>query len=363
MLTPYGLEEGEWMMNLRNGLNKLKPYSVEEADWRIKVDANEMPDRRDRGLTASVQKALSGVALNRYPEIAATTLRQKLAADLGFLPENILIGNGSSELLAAICYTFGGSGRSIVFPTPSFSMYGVYTRLADCEPVPVKLTPEFTVPARELVEAAKTANASLVILCNPNNPTGTIMPLEDIEYIVTKVDCPVVVDEAYHEFFGETALTLMEKFPNLIIARTFSKAYGLAAARVGYLIADKAITAAIGKVLLPYGVNALSLAVAEALYREKQQVLAEVNSIISEREGLKNTLSTVGDLTVYPSQANFVLIKTKKAEELSALLGAKGIGVRDFSKSPGLEGCIRVTVGAAEENQEIIQTIKDFYGK
>ncbi|MCX7779757.1 MAG: histidinol-phosphate transaminase [Negativicutes bacterium] len=347
----------------REGLDLLKPYAVDEAAWRIKVDANEMPDGFSPDIAEQVNKAMTKVALNRYPEIAAISLRQLLAADLGVEPQNVLVGNGSSELLGACCYAFGGRGRCIVYPSPSFSMYEVYARLADCEAVPVELTPEFQVPAEKVIEAAQKKAASLVILCNPNNPTGTVMSAADIEYIVRSLDCPVVVDEAYYEFFGESCLSLLPKYGNLIVARTFSKAYGLAAARVGYLVGGSEALAVIGKVLLPYHVNALSLAVAEAVYRQKTAVLAAVQRIVAERERMAQSLGAMDGITVYPSQTNFLLLKTDRTPELTAAFSRQGIGVRDFSKYPGLAGCIRITVGSERENRAVISTIANFFGQ
>lgn len=342
-------------------MDKLKPYDVEEAYWPIKLDANEMPDGFTARLQTIIAETLRQVPLNRYPEIAASNFRQVLAQGLGISRDNVLAGNGSSELLGAICHAFGGPGRSILYPAPSFSMYGVYARLSDSEPVSFSLDEDFHLPAERFLQAAKAAKASLVILCNPNNPTGTVMPEQDIEYIVANAGCPVVVDEAYYEFYGQTSLALLDKYPNLIITRTFSKAYGLAACRIGYLAAGKDIAGVVGKILLPYHVNALSLAVAAAVYHNKAEVMAAVSGIVAERERLAALLTDTGDCRIFKSDTNFLLVKTAKATALAAALAARGIGIRDFSKYPGLEGCIRITVGTASENNEAAEAIGSFF--
>lgn len=349
------------MFAIRKGLDKLKTYDMEEASWRIKLDANEMPAAFSGQLSTLIATALTQVQLNRYPQIAATELRQKLARELGLSVGEVLVGNGSSELLGAICYTFGGPGRRILYPTPSFSMYGVYASLADSEPVPFPLNDDFTVSAEKLIATAKEAQVSLIILCNPNNPTGTVIAQADIEYIAANAACPVVVDEAYFEFYGQTSQSLLAKYPNLIITRTFSKAYGLAAARIGYLMTNSGLAGSIGKVLLPYHVNAFSLAVAAAALSHKDEVMEAVRGIIAERNRLFDVFGSLGDITVFPSDTNFLLIKTASAGELARRLAASGIGVRDFSKYPELTDCIRITVGTKQENDEVAEAIKSFF--
>lgn len=343
----------------RPGLEELKSYSVEEADYAVKLDANERPANLPPAVKAEVLDRLGALDFHRYPDMGIRVLREKIAAAMNMTVDNVLIGNGSSELLEAICYAYGGAGRSIVFPTPSFSMYAIYTKLADSQPVPVKLEADFSLSVPAVLAAVQTSQASLILLCNPNNPTGNTMSLEDIETIVSQVSCPVVVDEAYYEFYGHSAVALLPKYPNLIIARTFSKAYGLAAARVGYLLAAPAITALVGKVLMPYHVNALSLATAEVVYDRRKAFEPEIDNIVSERRRLADSLELLAGLTIYPSQTNFLLIHYSQTKALVTYLSGKGIGIRDFSAAPGLEGCFRITVGTAEENNILLQAITD----
>ena len=203
----------------------------------------------------------------------------------------------------------------------------------------------------------------MVWLCNPNNPTGTVTPQQDIEAIAQGVSCPVVVDEAYYEFYGESSINLIKKYPNLIVTRTFSKAFGLAAARVGYLVGNSDTVSAVAKVLMPYHVNALSLAAAETVYRRKADLNGAIRRVIVERERLADRLSQIQGVTVYPSNANFLLIRTEKAQELTAFYAAGGIGVRHFSGSPGLEGCIRITVGTPAENEAVVLAAQTFFAK
>lgn len=341
----------------RTGLESLKPYSIEEINWRIRLDANERPADLPPAVKNKVIERLTALAFNRYPEISAHSLKTTIGESFGLKAANVLIGNGSSEVLAALCFAFGGAGRSIVYPSPSFSMYGIYAKLADSQPVPVELNADFTLDADKLLATAKEAAASVILLCNPNNPTGTVMPQDQVEYIVANTGSLVVIDEAYHEFYGRTSVNLLQKYPHVAIARTFSKAYGLAAARAGYLLANEAITQPVGKVLLPYSVNALTLATAETVFGLRQEFTGSLAENSRERERMAAALRAVPGMTVYPSQTNFLLVKTDEAASIAARLSARGIGIRDFSKSPGLINCIRLGIGTPAENDAVLEAV------
>ncbi|HWR07702.1 histidinol-phosphate transaminase [Sporomusa sp.] len=341
----------------RSGLESLQPYSVAEVNWSTRLDANERPTDLPPAVKAKVIERLRALPFNRYPEISAQSLKAVIAADFGLTASNVLIGNGSSEILEALCYAYGGAGRSIVYPSPSFSMYGIYAKLADSQPVPVALNTDYTLDADKMLAAAKQAAAGVILLCNPNNPTGIVMPPEQVEYIAANTRSLVVVDEAYHEFYGKTSVALLSKYPHVAIARTFSKAYGLAAARVGYLLANAEIAGTIGKVLLPYNVNALTLITAETVFGMRQEFAGSLAENSSERERMTAALGAVAGLTVYPSQTNFLLVKSDNAAALAARLSASGIGVRDFSTAPGLTGCIRIGIGTPAENNAVLEAV------
>lgn len=344
----------------RPGLDTIKPYSIEEKEWDSKLDANESPHNLPPLVRERVMNQLEYLAFNRYPDMGARDLRALIAENFNLNVQNVQIGNGSSEIIMALCQIFGGPGRSIVFPTPSFSMYSVYAQVTDSQPVPVVLGEDYSVPRDNVLKAAKDSDAKLIILCNPNNPTGTVMPTEDIEYIVSRATCPVLVDEAYFEFYGESAVGLMSQYDNVIIARTFSKAYGLAAARVGYVLASSEIIAMLGRVLMPYHINSLSLVTAEILYQMRDEFMPGLEQIIAERNRLVASLESISGIKVYPSETNFILIKTTQSKELAAYLAQKNIGVRDFSTAPGLINCIRLTVGTPLENDELLRNIVAF---
>ncbi|MEG6586374.1 histidinol-phosphate transaminase [Dendrosporobacter sp. 1207_IL3150] len=348
------------MSKYRPGLEQLPTYSVEEKEWDIKLDANESNLNLPPLVYERLVNRLSFIDFNRYPDMGMKSLKELIAQNFNLDIDNILIGNGSSEILEKLFYAFGGPGRSIVFPTPSFSMYNIYAKLTESIAIPVELEQDYSLKPDKITAAAKASGAKLIILCTPNNPTGNAMPQQDIENIVASVDCPVVVDEAYFEFHGETSAGLLKKYPNVIIARTFSKAYSFASARVGYMVADSDIVKMVGKVCMPYHVNSLSLAGAEVIYQMRDEFVPYIKQTIAERKRLEVALKLLPGVIVYPSETNFLLIKLPNAAELNQYLSSKNIGIRDFSNAPSLTDCLRISIGTADENDALLKSIKDY---
>lgn len=348
------------MLKYREGLAQLPSYDVTERDWTIKVNANECNLNLPPIVEDRVMGRLSRVAFNRYPNTEMEDLKEQIAGNFGVNPANVLLGNGSSEILEKLFFVFGGKGRKIVYPQPSFSMYAMYAKYSEAEGVPVDLEEYYSLDAKKFVQAVQAADASLAVICTPNNPTGNAIPLADIEYIAQNISCAFAVDEAYVEFHGESAMGLLKKYPNLIVARTFSKAYGLAAARVGYMIAAEELTAMVGKAFMPYCINVLSLVTADIVYQMRAEFVPRIQMSIAERKRMERELARIEAFTVYPSQTNFILVKYEKAAELNAHLENLGIGLRSFGAAPRLENCLRISIGTREENDSWFKAIKDF---
>lgn len=349
---------------LRADLQALQPYASEGGGTgcAVKLDANERPRDLPPAVKERILNRLRELPFNRYPEASGAALRQAIAAANGVTPDMVVLGCGSSEILQALCLALAGPGRAVVYPVPSFSMYPIYAAVAGSRAVPVPLGDDFALDGTAVVEAARRAGPSLVMLCNPNNPTGTAVPLAEIEKVVAALDCLVVVDEAYYEFHGQSALPLLDRYANLAVTRTFSKAYGLAGARVGYMLAAPALCQAVARVLLPYHVNALSLAAAEAVFADQTAVAAAVAEVTAERERLAEQLAALPGCTVYPSRTNFLLLRLPDARKVAAALAARGIAVRTFSGVPSLADCLRVTVGTAGENDRLLRALRDSVG-
>ncbi len=349
------------MVNFRKGLADMPSYDVVERDWNIKVNANECNMNLPPLVAERVMSRLSRVAFNRYPNEEENALAEQIARNFHVECDNICLGNGSSEIVEKLFYVFGGSTeRKIVYPEPSFSMYRIYAKAADATGVPVALREDYTLDIEKFIQTVKASNAALAVICNPNNPTGGALTLAEIEYIAQNISCAFLVDEAYIEFYGQTASGLLKKYPHLIIARTFSKAYGLASCRVGYMLASKEITSMVKKAYMPYHMNVLSLVVADICYQMRQEFIPHIQMMISERKRMAEEYKKLNDVTVYPSETNFLLIHYKAAVELNKALMEAGIGVRSFGNAPGLENTLRISMGRREENDSVLKFIKAF---
>lgn len=354
-------------MKYRKDLDKMPSYDGVERDYRIKVNANECNLNLPPLVEERVLSRLSRVAFNRYPNYEYDSLREQIARNFSVDIEQILLGSGSSEIIEKIFYAFGGStSNKIVYPQPSFSMYKIYTKAAEAQPVPFDLDDSYNLDVDKFIAIIKKEKPALAVVCNPNNPTGNALTVDQIEEIakgIKDMDCAFLVDEAYVEFYGKSSVNLVKNYPNLIIARTFSKAYGLAAARVGYMIATKEVTKMIEKTYMPYHLNSLSLVTADIVYQMRDEFVPRIQMMISERKRMSEQLKSLKGVTVYPSNTNFVLIHYDKAIDLNDYLESLNIGVRSFGNAPRLENCLRISMGTREENDELFEAVKTFVNK
>jgi histidinol-phosphate aminotransferase len=346
---------------LRPGMESLPSYSAgEEPNWLYKLDANERSSRLPNVAMLEIARRLRMIDINRYPDMGASRLRMMLGEAYQLPMEQVVVGNGSSELIAAVCATFGGPGRPIAYQWPSFSMYPIYAAMADSPAVAAPLGENFQFSAKATLETVQRSGAKLLILCNPNNPTGTVISPEDLRTIIRQSPCPVLVDEAYMEYYGASSIPWLAEFPNLIVARTFSKAYGLASARVGYLLASPVICAAVGKRLLPYHTNTYSLTLAEVCFAYREKIMIEVQRTIRRRDRLLLRLSKLKGVQVFPSATNFLLIKVEDPDTLHRIFIDKSIGVRNFSHTAELTGCLRVTIGNPLETGQVFACLQEY---
>ncbi|MDY3739203.1 MAG: histidinol-phosphate transaminase [Selenomonadaceae bacterium] len=348
------------MYNYRKGLAEMPSYDVVERPWNIKVNANECGMNLPPLVEDRVMARMSHIAFNRYPNEELEDLMEAIAKNYGMSKENVLLGNGSSEIIEKIFHCFGGKNHKIVFPQPSFSMYHIYAKAAEAEGVPFDLNDDYSLNVKTFVKTVNDNNASLAVVCNPNNPTGNYIPVSDIEYIAQHIECPFLVDEAYIEFHGGTSVGLMEKYPHLMIARTFSKAYGLASCRCGYLLAQKDLAEMIGKAFMPYHMNTLTLVTADTVFQMRDEYVPRIQQMIAERKRMEELYASLEGFTVYPSNTNFIFVKYDKAVELNERLVSLSMGIRSFGKAPRLENCLRISMGTRMENDEIFKAVKEF---
>lgn len=340
-------------MNIKKLIKKevagLQAYNAKELPCRIKLDANESP----YGFSAAL-KAVNKLKTNRYPDPEARILKGLLAKDLRVGKDSVLQGNGSDELIYYLIATFGGP---VLYPVPTFSMYGIIAQALGEKNIGIPLDGDFDLDLQNILSAVRKDRPKLIFLSSPNNPTGNCFSSEKMLKIIEKSGCIVVVDEAYQPFASERGfLPLLKDYQNLVIMRTLSK-IGLAALRTGFLIADPVIVNEVNKVRLPFNVNSLSQAVAIAALRQKKQMKSFVGQIISERKRLLREMDKIDGIRPYPSEANFILFSVSDPEKVYASLLKKGILVRNLGDA--VRGCLRVTVGKPSENKAFLRALKE----
>ena len=343
----------------RGALQGFEPYDPAFSATRINLSANE----NTHPMPASYAKALADACaapLNRYPDPMANGLRDVLAQRHGVARECVIVGNGGDELLFNLLFTFGGEGRTLVTCPPDFSEYALFAQMTDTRHVAVwRDGADWSIDADALVSAAR--DAALVFLTSPNNPTGDVVPHALVRRLLDETDALVLVDEAYVEFApeGTSVVPWVAQDPRLMVLRTLSKAFGLAGLRCGYLVADPAVVDMLGAIRQIYSVDVLCQSVATAAVRSRDALVPVVADIVAERERLALSLSRVKGVTVWPSAANFVLVRLDRASVVrQRLRDEPSILVRDFSYAPRLEGCLRITVGTHEENESVVSALK-----
>ena len=297
--------------------------------------------------TVACSPRISAGDLTRYPERAPVEAR--VAELLGVEPAQVLLTNGVDEAIHILCQTYLDETAEMLLPVPTYTMYEIYASATRARIVTVASTEGFHFPADRLLSAI-TDKTRVIAIANPNSPTGSIAPRGEIVRILDAAPQAIVlVDEAYFHFFGETVLDLLDRYPNLVVSRTFSKAYGLAGLRLGALVANPDVMRWLRRVISPYSVNALALACLPAALDDTDYLDWYVSEVKAAREQFHRALVEHG-LPCWPSQANFVLVRVGACHrEFVSAMHARGVLVRDRSADPGCEGCVRITVGTREQ--------------
>ncbi len=347
---------------IREGLDKLIPYDAHLYPGVIKLDANENPYPFPEEVSRRIGQLAAGDLLSRYPDSEASELRRAIAGYAGVTPEQVMVGNGSDELILNILLTFGTEGR-VLITNPTFSMYKIHSLVAGARPIPVPRRSDFSVDVPALVCYARQPESRVIFICSPNNPTGNASTLEEIESVLQQVSCLVVVDQAYLEFGGEDCVSLLNRYPNLVIMRTFSKAFALAGLRVGYMLANPDVLRQIKKVKQPFNLNSFSQAAARVILEYRDLFRKQIQDILQQREELWQGLQNIEGVTSYPSAANYILFRTNhESKAIYQGLLEKGILIRRLG-GPELPGFLRVSVGTPEENRPFLQALAEVLKK
>ena len=343
---------------LRPEVRSIRTYRLEPHEAAVKLDQNESSLDPPAAIGRAVQDALSELELNRYPPVQAAELKSALGELNDWPAEGVLVGNGSNEMLHMLALSTLERGRSVVFPTPSFVLYGYVSRMLGAEMVEVPLGSDYRYDVDAFVRAVTEKKPSLVFLCSPNNPTGSPLTTAEIERIAKECPGILAVDEAYFEFGGSMGRDLLPHYPHMALSRTFSKAVGMAGLRIGYMLAAPEVAAEVEKAQLPYALNGFSRAVGLAVCQHYGIIREQAKVIVEERDALYHKLRLLSGIHPYPSEANFILFECDAgANAVFEGLLARGVLVRNLSASPRLSKALRVTVGRPDENKKFLSAL------
>ena len=344
------------MGRVRTNIKGLKAYQVENLDEGTKLHANENPYPPSPELLEKIFQRLDKLELNRYPDPDCRNLKKAIAHRTGALTEQIIIGNGSDELIQYLMQVLCDEGETIAFPDPTFAMYGITAQCLGLNPVSFPLNDNWDFEAQPALDVLAEQKAKIVFISYPNNPTGNCFSDQEIQQIIEQFEGIVVLDEAYQDFSGKTFLKQMEKHNNPVVLRSLSK-IGLAGLRVGYGIFPVLLAEQINKVRLPYNSNSISQWVASELLNDFTPVQNQIHSILEERDRLMDELSKLSGITVYPSNSNFILFQASK-DGVFDNLKTNGILLRNLSSHPRLKNCLRVTIGTKQENDQFLNQLQ-----
>jgi len=343
----------------RPSLADLTPYDAREPEVAINLAANENPVNLPHEVMSTLIERLPGFAFNRYPDPMATPLRTQIAEANGLDAANVLVGNGGDELIFDLMLAWGGPGRKLLNMPPTFAMYEIDARVTGTEVVEVpRRSSDFAVDEQAVLDRLAVGDIDIVMVSHPNNPTGNLQPETFLIDVLNATDALVLVDEAYFEFSRHTMRPHMARHPNLVILRTFSKAFSLAGLRVGYILANEEVVSELTKVRQPYSVDRFSQWVAGMVFRERVVFEQQIQELLRQRDVIEHGLGQIPGVKVFRSEANFVLFRVERAAAVwRDLLHSHEILVRDLSRVPGLEDCLRVSIGSAKENERFLSAM------
>jgi histidinol-phosphate aminotransferase len=347
---------------VRTGLDDLADYHSPQVSVDVRLNTNESPFPPPPGWREAFLQELETVAFHRYPDRGASALRGAIAELHGVSPSQIFAANGSNEVIQALCLAYGGPARSAVVFEPTYALHSHIARLAGTDVVTGARDSDFVLDPSHAEQTIMAAAPAITFLCSPNNPTGMVDPpglLGTVRAAAAGAGL-VVVDEAYGQFASHSAIADVADDGNLVVTRTFSKAWSMAALRLGYCVAPTEVVAALDRVILPYHLDVAQQIAGRLALRYQPEMEARVATLIDERERLVRAL---GDLPVdvWPSGANFVLFRprTGNGSDIWEALVARSVLVRNCSALPGLDGCLRVTVGTPAEDDAFLVALSE----
>jgi histidinol-phosphate aminotransferase len=349
-----GLPEPREDLGLREG------YHSPQVEVEVRLNTNESPFPPPEEWLAALHDELATIAFHRYPDRAARELRQALADWHGVAADNVFCANGSNEVLQSLCLAYGGAGRRVATFEPTYALHAHIAHLTGTGVVEGERRQDFTLDLDAVGDLLAGAQPAITFLCSPNNPTGLADDPSTVHRVLEMAPGLVVVDEAYGQFADWSALELIDNDRPLVVTRTYSKTWSMAAMRLGYLIGPVGVVEALERVALPYHLDAVKQAAGRLALRFTDAMEDRIALLVAERQRLLTALADL-PVTTWPSQANFILWRPergKSAEVWDGLL-ERSVLVRDCSSWPRLGGCLRVTVGTPEENDRFLAALAE----
>ena len=343
---------------IRDEIRTLEAYPVPDATGLVKLDAMENPYALPAELREELGRIAQDAALNRYPDATAKALKTRLRSTMQVPPGmEILLGNGSDELIQILAMAIAKPGATILSLEPSFVMYKMIAAFAGVSYVGVPLRPDFTLDLDATLAAIAAHQPALIFIAYPNNPTGNLFDATALQRILDAAPGLVVLDEAYHVFALHSFMSQLPRYPNLLVMRTLSK-LGLAGLRLGFLVGNPVWLKQLDKLRLPYNINVLTQQVAERVLAYPEILEQQAAAIREARTWLVQALEKISGIEVFPSAANFILLRLPSADKVFEVLKQRGILIKNLSRAHAqLHNCLRVTVGTADENQQFLTSL------
>lgn len=345
---------------MRADLSLMESYHSPQVDVDVRLNTNEAPVGPPEAFVEAYLDAVSKISWNRYPDRSAQALREAIGSLHGVSPDMVFAANGSNEVLQTLLLTFAGPGRTVVTFEPTYQLHGHIARITGATVVEGERRSDFSIDEGLLESVSKTHSPHVTFLCSPNNPTGTVDPPSTVRSALATTSGIVAVDEAYGQFAPWTALDLVDEETPLVVVRTFSKTWSMAAARLGYLIGPRWLVAELDKVVLPYHLDAAKQIAGALAIEYRSEMDQRVADLISERQRVHAELE-VRDVEVFDSGANFILFRPRHESGRDVWQGLldRRVLIRDCSSWPRLDGCLRVTIGTKQENDTFLERLSE----
>lgn len=335
-------------------------YHSPQVDVAVRLNTNEAPEPPPPGFRDALDAELDRIDWHRYPDRAATELRAAIAAHHGVSPGQVFVANGSNEVLQTLCLTYGGPGRRVATFEPTYALHSHIPKITNTGVVSGERRDDFALDLDEVARVCGEADPTITFLCSPNNPTGMIETEADIRAVADLAPGLLVVDEAYGQFAPWSALALVDEDAPIVVTRTYSKTWSMAAARLGYLVGPTWLVDELSEVVLPYHLDSLKQVAGRVALGFEPEMHARVATLVEERGRVSDALGQL-DVTVWPSASNFVLFRPDSVagDEVWKRLVDASVLVRNCASWPRLDGCLRLTLGTPAENDRFLEALAD----